>query len=236
VIRRVLVTITIAMAAVSCAAAFSAPADAIPHRTACLQLALPRARVHAAAVRRESKLDTLVAALQARHDPWGLNGGQIGALQAARSGISALDTHVQSACYATRSAFRSDAAPLFTTYRVFWLRVPQTRGIEAADRLGEARVILGRVADRVSAHVGTNALAAADLAAMRTALTVADSRLGTAPKPSSDIAALAALAPAADMTADDAAMETARADLFAARTSLVSARSDGLKVIADLGG
>jgi hypothetical protein len=43
------------------------------------------------------------------------------------------------------------------------------------------------------------------------------------------------LAPAADMTADVAAMEAARRDLKATRAQLAEARADGLKVIADLG-
>ena len=80
-----------------------------------------------------------------------------------------------------------------------------------------------------------NSKAQGDLAAMNGALAAADARLGTAPTPTAPIAALAGLEPAADMSADVAAMEAARADLVAVRGSLVQARADGLAVIADLG-
>jgi hypothetical protein len=216
--------------------AVGAPADAVGAPTgACRAFTVAKVRVHAAAQRRETTLAQLVSTLQARPDPWSLNAGQIASLQAASSGVSALDAQVQHTCYATTAALRTDVTSLFTTYRVYWLRVPQTHAVEAADRLAEARSRLGTVATKLAAHVTKNTKAQADLAAMNEALAAADAKLGTVPNPASPVAAVVTLVPAADMTADVAAMETARADLLAARGSLVQARTDGLAVIGDLG-
>jgi len=216
------------------AAASDATAGTAPSQ--CRPFILAKARVHDAAQRRETTLGLLVSTLQARQDPWSLNAGQIAALGTATAGISALDARVQSGCYSTSAALRTDAMSLFTTYRVYWLRVPQTHAVEAADRLAEARSRLRSVAAKLAAHVGTNAKAQAALAAMNQALAAADAKLGTAPIPASALASVVALAPAADMTADVAAMETTRAVLYSARSSLAQARTDGLTVIDDLGG
>lgn len=164
-----------------------------------------------------------------------MNAGQMSALQNASAGIVALDARIQSTCYSSAAALPADASTLFTSYRVYWLRVPQTHGIEAADRLAEARTRLGAVATKLAGHVSGNPKAQTDLAAMNRALSAADAALGTPPTPTAHIAALPALAPAADMTADVAAMVAARADLVSVRGSLVQARVDGLAVVADLG-
>jgi hypothetical protein len=216
--------------------AVAVPAGALGSRDAgaCRPSAAVKSAVHAAARRREATLARLVGALQVRKDPWTLNGGQISALQAASSGISALDAQLQATCYVTVAAFRADATKLLTDYRVYWLRVPQTHGIEAADRLAEARTRLGVVATKLGPHVAGNAKAQTDLATMNQALAAADAKLGTPPSAAPSIAQLATLTPAADMTANDAAMETARGDLLAVRGSLVQARAAGLAVIADL--
>jgi hypothetical protein len=216
----------------------AAPAGAATARssTACRSFTVAKARVHTMATRREATLARLVGALQARRDPWALNGPHVTALQSASSAIAALDTRIQGTCYTTVEALRTDATTMLTSYRVYWLRVPQTHGIEAADRLAEARTRLGSVAARLAAHVAGNAKAQTDLAAMNQALAAADTALGTPPTPSAHIGALPGLAPAADMTADVGAMEAARADLLTVRASLVQARADGLSVVTDLGG
>jgi hypothetical protein len=238
--RRIGIGATLAVAVVS-ALVVATPAGALrgvsgrPAVGACRPFAVAKARVHAAAQGRESTLGRLVSTLQARQDPWSLNAGQIAALQAAGSGISALDAHVQSTCYTTAAALRADASPLLTNYRVYWLRVPQTRLIEAADRLAEGSSRLASVATKLTGRVGANGKAQSDLAAMNQALTGANVKLGTAPTPTAAVASLVTLAPAADMSSDVSSMEAARADLSTARSSLVQARTDGLAVIADLG-
>lgn len=233
-IANVLVSATLGAAMLGAAAV---PAGALGSRDtgACRPSAAVKSAVHAAALRREATLARLVGALQVRKDPWTLNGGQISALQAASSGISALDSQIQGTCYSTVAAFRADATKLLTDYRVYWLRVPQTHGIEAADRLAEARTRLGLVSAKLATHVGGNSRAQTDLASMNQALADADAKLGTPPSAAPSIAQLTTLTPATDMTANDAAMETARADLLAVRGSLVQARADGLAVITDLG-
>ena len=90
------------LATLTLAALVVAPAGALGNARAdgCRPFAVAKARVHAAAARRETTLNLLVTALNARRDPWSMNAGQIVALQSAASGVAALDAHVQSACYA----------------------------------------------------------------------------------------------------------------------------------------
>jgi hypothetical protein len=190
--------------------------------------------VHDDAVRREAKLAALVADLQARRDPFGLNGPQISALQAANVGITALDSQIAGTCYPALAALRADATKLFVDYRVFWLRVPQTHVIEAADRLDEARTRLAGAAGLLAGQVGANASAQRDLAAMNQALSSADAKLGTPSSAGPSIVAVAGLQPAADMSNDTAVLRGAHADLLAVRASLAEARADGLKVLSDL--
>ncbi len=204
-----------------------------PTTAACKGVAL-KPTAHNDAVRREGTLADLVAKLQARTDPFNLNSAQISTLQAASSGISALDNTIQSTCYPTIAALRTDWRKMYDDYRVYWLRVPQSHGIEAADHLAEAQSKLTTVASKLAGYVGSNTQAQADLAAMNQQLQAAASKLGTPPTPSASMAAIVGLAPAADMTADTAALQAAHADLVAARAALTQARADGQKVIADL--
>jgi len=192
--------------------------------------------VHAAAVKREGTLAALVARLQARRDPFAMNGPQITTLQQASSAIVALDAKIQATCYSTRTAFRADAVTLWTSYRVYWLRVPQSHAIEAADRFAEARSRLDTAAQRLAGLVGTNSHAKSDLDAMNTVLAGVDAKLGVAPTPGASIAAVRDLQPAVDMTADTAALETAHADLLSIYQQLQTARAEGLKVVSELQG
>ncbi len=225
------------------AAVFAAtPADAkvspvgggsTPTTSACKGASL-KPTAHNDAVRREGTLADLVAELQARSNPFNLNAPQISTLQTASAGITALDNTIQSTCYSSLSALRTDWRKLFDDYRVYWLRVPQSHAIEAADHLSEAQSKLSGVASKLGGYVGSNAAAQADLAAMNQQLQAAATKLGTPPTPGPSIAAITGLAPAADMTANTAALQTAHSDLVAARAALDQARADGQKVIADL--
>jgi len=190
--------------------------------------------IHADAVKREGTLGDLVAKLQARKDPFGLNGPQISTLQSANSAIGALDSQIASTCYASLAALKADASKIWIDYRVYWLRVPQSHVIEASDWLSDARTHLGAAATKLAPLVGSNATAQADLAAMNQALSDADAKLGVAPNAGPNVAASAALAPAPDMTHDTAVLNAAHADLLTVRSDLVTARADGLKVVADL--
>jgi hypothetical protein len=191
---------------------------------------------HAQALRREQTLAGLVATLQARHDPFGMNAGQISTLQNSDTGIGSLDQKIQGGCYATRAALVADVGALYIQYRVYWLRVPQTQVVAATDFLGDARARVAAAAAKLANEVGTDVTAKADLAAMDQAVASADSNLGVAPDAAAPIAAVPGLQPAQDMTADTAAIEAARADLMTARAALNAARRAGLKVVADLGG
>ena len=195
-----------------------------------------KVRVHDEALRREATLANLVTKLQARRDPFAMNGPQISALQSASAGITALDGQIASTCYPTLAALRADAKKLFVDYRVYWLRGPQTHAIEAADRLAEARARLGDAAAKLAPLVGSNATAQGDLAAMNQALAAADAKLGTAPTAGPALAPVPGLAPSADMSSDTAALRAARTDLLAVRAALATARADGLKVVTDLHG
>jgi hypothetical protein len=193
-----------------------------------------KAGVHRAAAAREQTLTNLVSALRSRADTYGLNAGQIGALQSANSSLAALDSHIASTCYATFAEFRADAAKVWDDYRVYWLRVPQTHVIGAADHLGKVAIRLGRVAQKLRQYAGTNAQSQADYTALTSDLAEATKALGTPPNAASAITAAAHLAPAKDMTADDAALEAAHSALASARAALVVARADAYKMVADL--
>ncbi len=191
-------------------------------------------RMHSEVQRRVSTLAALVAILGSHADPYGANARQVSTLQSATSGLGSLDHQIQSTCYADVAAFRADAVKVFTGYRVYWLRVPQTHVLGAADRLAAAEGRLALVANRLGGLVGGNARARADLAAMNGALQTATAKLGTPPNLAPHLAAVLALEPAADMTAADAALRTAHDDLVAARTALEAARAAGQRTVADL--
>ena len=78
---------------------------------------------------------------------------------------------------------------------MYWLRVPQSHAIEAADHLAEARAKLGTVAAKLAGLVGTNQQAKIDLDAMNTELGSVDAQLGVAPTPGPSIAAVRDLRP-----------------------------------------
>ena len=205
-------------------------------RPGCLPLADQRAKVHTAAQNRTRTLSALVSDLQKRSDPWSVNSAHVTALQNASTGITALDQQIQNACYPTVAAFRADANKLLTDYRVYWLRVPQTHQIGAADRLGEAQKRLHTVATKLASYAGSNAQVQADLAQMNTSLAAADAALGTQPTLAADLAKVPALQPAKDMTANEAALKAAKTDLKTARKQLVAAHKAAAQAIKDLGG
>jgi hypothetical protein len=190
--------------------------------------------VQTQATRREGTLDALSAALHARHDPFYLNGTQVGALEQAKSGITSLASTVQNGCYTTRVDMAQAVRPMYTQYRVYWLRVPQTRVIQAADFLAEARARLGDAAAKLAPHVVGNTKATIDLNEMNVALASADATLGTAPNPAPSIKTVAGLVPAIDMTANTTALNAARDDLVAAHAALMTARTDAQQALADL--
>ena len=224
---------------------FAGPAGAVPNGTRGVTPAAPAATsackgalvkptVHNDALRREATLSSLVSKLQAHDDRFGLNGPQIAVLQSADSAIGALDTQIAGTCYPTLTALRTDSSKLFDEYRVYWLRVPQTNVIVAADSLAGARENLGAAASKLAPLVGTNAKAQADLAAMNAALASADAKLGTPPNAGASIVAAAGLVPAADMSNDTSVLQGAHSDLLAVSASIKQARGDGLAVVADL--
>ena len=213
------------------------PAGAVPAKAApatkCARDAV-KPRVHAEAQRHEATIADLVAKLGTRKDPFGLNGPQTSTLQNASSAIAALDGQIQSTCYTTAEAFHADAAKIFTDFRVYWLRVPQSHVIEAADHLAEVRARLGAISTKLAKYTGVSPVADADTAAMNQSLAAADGKLGVAPTAGASIAAAATLQPAVDMTADTAALRTAHQDLLAVHDDLVSARASAAKAVAAL--
>jgi hypothetical protein len=203
---------------------------------ACRPFTEAKAVEHRDAVKRETTINDLLATLADRKDVFGLNGKHQAALQDAAGAITALDTQVQTQCFTTVAELDAAVAPLYVDYRVYWLRVPQTAVIEAADALGTARAGLGGVAKTLSPLVGNNAAAKNQLGTMNAQLAVADAKLGVAPAAAMTIATAAGLAPAKDMTANDAAINAARADLAAAAKALQQANAAGHAAIAALQG
>ena len=202
----------------------------------CRPFTTERQKAHADVAKRLATLDQLAGVLGAAQDPFGVNGNQSGALAGAKFGLGALDQKIQTSCYTDRATLNADARTIFTSYRVYWLRMPQTHIIEAADHLGIARQTLGASATKLAGLVGDNQKAQADLAAMNQSLSTSDAHVGNPPSLGGSVAAVPGLAPAVDMTANVTAMKAARADLEAARRALADARRDALRVVADLGG
>jgi hypothetical protein len=201
---------------------------------ACRPFTEIKAAVHTAARHRETVLDQLVAALQPHTDPFSLNQAQTSTLLEAKDAVTKLDQTVSSTCYQSAAAIHDAVVPMFDQQRVYWLRVPQTHVIEAADFLAEATASLKSVAQSLAPLAKANPKAQSDLAAMNQSIANAMARIGGSPTPSASIAAVAALQPATDMTANDVAVNSARADLTAATASLESARDHGAVVVNDL--
>jgi hypothetical protein len=231
-----------AAAATSCvmltlaAPAGATGAGAAPARSACRPLTDRKAKLHTEASRRAVTLDQLMALVRGGKDAYVLDAGQLRTLQGAKAGIAALDDEVQSKCYTSADAFIADASKLFVDYRVYWLRVPQTHVLDAANRLAQVRAKLGDVASKLSTRVGTNAAAKAALDAMAAQLATADAKLGVAPTPAPAISTAAGLQPAANMTSDTAALLGARANLVAARAALGAAAHDARQAVSALRG
>jgi hypothetical protein len=202
----------------------------------CRPFTTERQKAHADVAKRLTTLDQLAGVLGAAQDPFGVNGGETAALADAKTGLTALDQKIQTSCYTDRVTLNADARTIFTSYRVYWLRMPQTHIIESADHLGVARQTLGASATKLAGLVGDNQKAQADLAAMNQALSTSDAHVGNPPSLGGSVAAVPGLAPAVDMTADVTAMKAARADLEASRKALAEARRDAQRVVADLGG
>lgn len=194
-----------------------------------------RSRGQSEVARRVVTLDQLSASLSGAADPFGVDGGLEAALGSAKTGLSALGQQIETSCYPTREALRADVAKIFTDYRVYWLRVPQSKQVEVADHLGVVRAKLATVAQTLAGLLGSNAKAASDLAGMNQQLATCDAALGTAPTLAPNVAAVPGLAPAADMTANVSALRAGRADLQNARRALGEASSDAKKVLGDLG-
>lgn len=212
------------------------PAGANPTTPACVAAPDLRQRAGTEIARRQITLDQLLTSLGSAADTYGVNAAQQTALQTATSGLADLGRRIASNCYATRETLRADVATIFTNYRVYALRLPQTHVIVAAGHLGGARDDLQRVADRLAGAVGSNQQATADLAAMNAALAAADARIGRPPTLVGTVADVPGLQPAVDVTPLTAALKAARTDLEGARTDLATARAKALSAVAALGG
>jgi hypothetical protein len=237
---RRLTRLVAASVAVIAPLALTAGLAVVPAATAGAATCLPvkdlRTRAAAEVQRRDTTLDQLVAAITGTTDPYQVDGAQVAALRSAREGLDQLGTRIASACYPTREAARADVAEIFTGYRVYALRVPQTRVLEAGDHLGSARAQLGDVSTKLAAKVGTNAAAAAALHAMDADLAAADAAIGAPPAATGPLAAVPGLQPAKDLGPTTAALQAARASLTDARSHLASARTHALAAVRALGG
>jgi len=188
---------------------------------------------HTEVTRREHTLEALVALVKARHDPFAINATQIASVQAARESVATLDAQIRAGCYRTRYPLTADIAKIFAD-RVYWLRVPQTQIVAAADYLADAAARLSDAATKLDASSAGNTAVHAEVAAMRAALATAAQHLGTAPSISAAIAAVPGLQPARDMARNVTAMDAARTELIAAQAALATARAAGARAIAAL--
>lgn len=182
--------------------------------------------------RRVAVLGEMMDFVGRRADPYGLNAAHVETLRRDREALQTLEARITSVCYGSLAEFRADAERVFVDYRVYWLRLPQTYGLAAADWLAQARAALGAAADKLEPLAASNAQAMTALGTMRDRLAAADGRLGAAPTPAPILASAVALRPARDMTANDAALRALHQALVATRAELVAAHAAGLEAIA----
>jgi hypothetical protein len=183
--------------------------------------------VHTAAANREATLTGLFTTMAVAADRYALNAAQRTALATARVAVSDADARVQR---------RADVAPIFEGARVYWLRLPQTKEIEAADRLAVATATLQGIATELAAYAHSGTAAGTALTAMRAKLSTAEALLGTPPVPAPDLATVASLAPAKDMTNADASLRSERADLLLVYDALAAAKAEARRAVTALRG
>ncbi len=185
--------------------------------------------------RRQHTITDLLASLGSAGDPYGVNGPQVTALESAASGLTALGQKIATDCYPDAASLKADVGQVFVGYRIYAMRVPQTKVIEAADRLGTARTDLQAVADRLAPAVVGNDTATSELHAMTADLAAADTSIGRPPTLVGTVAVVPTLTPAKDLDPTRAAMQAARSDLVTARTHLSGARAHARAALDALG-
>lgn len=203
--------------------------------SACVAAPIVKQKATAEIERRQHTITELLASLGAAGDTYEVNGPQATALQSASSGLTELGQKITTTCYPDAASLKVDVEQIFLGYRIYALRVPQTKVIEAADRLGSARNELQAVADRLTPAVVGNETATAELHAMTAEIAAADATIGRPPALVGSVAAVPALTPAKDLDPTRAALQAARTDLVAARTHLGAARDHARAAIAALG-
>jgi hypothetical protein len=202
----------------------------------CLAATTARAKAAEEIARRQTTIGELRTSIGGTSDPYGTNGEQSAELQAASDGLAALGEKIATTCYTDRAALKADGEAIFYQYRIYALRVPQTKALEAADHLGDARGQLGEVSATLAGKVGDNAAAQAALDAMNAALAQYDTRVGAPGALAGAMAAVPGLEPAQDTGPTTAALQAARADLTAGRQALATARDEAKKAVEALKG
>lgn len=228
--------VPLALPSVAGAQTDGGPTTTPPTSARCRPAVVAKGRAAAEIQRRQATIADLLASLHSAPDPYGVNGAQTDALHAAATGLTQLGQQIATTCYPDAAAFKADASRIFVDYRIYALRVPQTKAIEAADHLGGARGRLQQVADGLAAVVGTNTKAKAELDAMNQSLAAADATLGHPPTLQGAMAAVPGLQPAKDLDPIKSALTAARSDLQATRQDLAAARRHAMAVLAALGG
>jgi hypothetical protein len=208
----------------------------VPSTPTCIDAAAAKARAAAEIARRQTTLDELLVAIGGTSDPYGTNAEQSTELQSAKDGLAALGERIATNCYPDRSSLTEDVQAVLYDYRIYALRVPQTRVLESADHLGDARTKLGEVSATLAPKVTGNAAAEAALAAMDEALAQYDATVGAPPALVGAVAAVPGLEPAEDLGPVSAGIEAARADLTAGRQSLATAKAKAQEAVEALGG
>ncbi len=203
-----------------------------PRASACLALADLRARSQSEVSRRITALDQLLARLGQAPDPFGANTAQQHVLEDTKSALSALGSKIQGGCYASRDSAVTDVRSIFTSYRVFALRMPQTRLLIAADDMGAARTRLGAISAELVTLSTAHANIQPDVAAMQAALAVSDTNLGNPPVLGSAVAAVLTINPGADPSTALASAKAAHHALEQAHQALANARASAQHAVS----
>ena len=200
--------------------------------SACLALTDLRTRSQSEVSRRLTALDQLLARLAQAPDSFGANTAQQHVLEATKSALGALGSKIEGGCYASRDSAVTDVRSIFTSYRVFALRMPQTHLLIAADDMGAARLRLGTVTAELVTLSTTHANIQPDVAAMQAALAVSDTNLGNPPALGSALSAVLALNPGVDPSAALASAQAAHHALEQAHEALAIARASAQHAVS----
>lgn len=196
-------------------------------------LAAIQAKAAAAISLRESRLQVAVTNVGAnRYLTSADRSAILSVLTTDQSDLTTLGSTIQSDTTAAQA--EADYRTIFTTYRVFALRLPQARFAEAADDL--TGTVIPRLTDaqsRLEALL-SGPDASKDSASVQASMSDLNTQIGTITSDTSGVAATVLAITPAQWNADQTILSTPRSQLVSARAAAHSAKADVASVVAAL--